>query len=161
MNAPEKCDFFPVPIFSATHSDAQANLGESTKTCDPFNEFETAVHRLGQFRRGYSGDGSEEEGQHYTPNRVLGFSSRFDGKLAELAEAEIKEKSEAEAMDERGVELHREFQWKANYKEDVVVSGVCVGRNRRSEVQRETRGEHFFFLSYDLEHSYVSYRLNQ
>ncbi|KAJ3865593.1 hypothetical protein EV359DRAFT_63012 [Lentinula novae-zelandiae] len=102
-------DGYPFPIFSAAHSDAQdlaihswSNSIESSHgRSDHFNEFETAVHRLGVFQRGVGdshskGTNSAEDRNVQWPHwrsSYLVFSSKFKGELADLV-TEVKEGNE-------------------------------------------------------------------
>ncbi|KAJ3852670.1 hypothetical protein EV368DRAFT_82290 [Lentinula lateritia] len=110
-------DGYPFPIFSAAHGDSQDlainswsnSILSSHGRSDHFNEFETAVHRLGIFQRGVgdvnsrntnSADNENVQWPHWRSSH-LGFSSKFKGKLAHLV-TEVKEGSEETANEVQG-----------------------------------------------------------
>lgn len=112
--------FYPLSsIFSAAHSDAQAKSSEAIPASDHFHEFEMAVHRLGQFRRGYrgfeSGEVEERDQLGQAPN-LLRFSSRVEDKLAGLNESwEVERRPESLNHTQDGierVEITEDVMWK-------------------------------------------------
>ncbi|KAJ3934050.1 MAG: hypothetical protein NXY57DRAFT_741319 [Lentinula lateritia] len=142
-------DGYPFPIFSAAHSDAQDlaihSWSNSIESChgrsDHFNEFETAVHRLGVFQRGVGdshskGTSSAEDRNVQWPHwgsSHLGFSSKFKGELADLVtevkegneettnqvqkEKEVDKVAEKTISNQRRVTEFQEIAWRESHRE--------------------------------------------
>ncbi|KAE9402721.1 hypothetical protein BT96DRAFT_537985 [Gymnopus androsaceus JB14] len=136
--------FYPLSsIFSATHSDAQARLNQSTtepfQASDHLHEFEMAVYRLGQLRRGHRAYESEK-----LEEKDLGFSSRVEEELDGLHKSWEAEgpgtrrpglPSSAEDRVE-GYEITEDVVWKANYKKvETRRTAARTGENLRFDFE--------------------------
>ncbi|KAF9065380.1 hypothetical protein BDP27DRAFT_57508 [Rhodocollybia butyracea] len=138
-------------FFSARHSEAQAahRPGTDGRDDSPYNDFETAVHRLEQFRRGHivSANGGNREmhmnGDGYCQ---LGFSSKFGGELAGLVGEErtyLGESSEqndtSNNLDEVGD--YKRMDWKA-CNEDVATKTRGSPDSALTSGQQNEHGTH-------------------
>ncbi|KAJ4477528.1 hypothetical protein J3R30DRAFT_229483 [Lentinula aciculospora] len=134
--------YHPFPFFSATHSDAQEFAIYSSDSTESesiqnranaarsghLNEFETAVHRLGVFRQGVGDVGQSTEDPGVDSVDVqwpdwqtfhLGFSSKFEGDLADIVTvAKQVRKADGKEVDgivftnnQRSVEEFQKVAW--------------------------------------------------